>query len=67
MVVNKVSFYVFEIHTLNANLYCWIKYTFFPKIALNWYSKRSPRGPRRCVEKVPFPAFFLLVDDNMFN
>ena len=67
MVANKVSFHVFEIHTLNADLYCWkgvqVNKNFKKKkrenkIALNCYPKCGPRRPRRCVKKVPFPAFF---------
>ena len=41
MVANKVNFHVFEIHTLNANLYINLHY-----ITLNCYPKRGPRGPR---------------------
>ena len=67
MVANKVNFHVFEIHTLNADWYCWKSVSIFPKLheiaILN--AVRVDRDD--AWKKYPFPCFFLLTDDNMFN
>ena len=58
IVANKLDFHAFGMYILNADLFSAEKYTLFPEIEWNCYPKRGPRGPRQCLKKVPFPAFF---------
>ena len=67
MVVNKVNFHMSMKFLPQTPTCASEKYTCITKIAWNCYPKRGPRGPRRLVKKYPFPVFFVLSDDNMFN